>query len=89
MRRLPHQGTRHSTVDHGGTSDGVFLLLHLRVLPSSRAILLASDLLPLLSLSCGRLLGRMAAPPRLRVEESSRARKGRGGGRTDLRSGPG
>jgi hypothetical protein len=27
MRRLPHQGARHSTVDHGDASDGVFLLL--------------------------------------------------------------
>jgi hypothetical protein len=33
-RRLTHQGTRHSTVDHGYPSDGVFLLLHLWVLPS-------------------------------------------------------
>jgi hypothetical protein len=41
MRRLPHQGARHSTVDHGDASDGVLLLLHLCVLPSSRAILLA------------------------------------------------
>jgi hypothetical protein len=35
MRRLPHQGSRHGTVDHGDASDGVFLLLHLWVLPSS------------------------------------------------------
>jgi hypothetical protein len=34
MRRLPHQGAGHSTVDHGIPSDGVFLLLHERVLPS-------------------------------------------------------
>jgi hypothetical protein len=27
MGRLPHQGARHSTVDHGDASDGVFLLL--------------------------------------------------------------
>jgi hypothetical protein len=40
MRRLPHQGARHGTVDHGDASDGVFLLLHLWVLPSSWAILL-------------------------------------------------
>jgi hypothetical protein len=33
IRRLPHQGARHSTVDHGFPSDGVFLLLHLWVLP--------------------------------------------------------
>jgi hypothetical protein len=83
MRILPHQGARHSTVDHGDASDGVFLLLHLWVLPSRRAIHLANDLLPLLSLACRRPLWRMglslslrmAAPSRLRVEESSRARK--------------
>jgi hypothetical protein len=34
MRRLPHQGADHGTVDHGFPSDGVFLLLHERVLPS-------------------------------------------------------
>jgi hypothetical protein len=28
-RRLPHQGARHSTVDQGYPSDGVFFLLHL------------------------------------------------------------
>jgi hypothetical protein len=33
-RRLTHQGARHSTVDHGYPSVGVFLLLHLWVLPS-------------------------------------------------------
>jgi hypothetical protein len=92
MRRLPHQGARHSTVDHGDASNGVFLLLHLWVLPSSRAILLANDLPPLLSLACGWPLGRMALPPTnggasqnlglkdLRVKEK--------GGRTDPRSGP-
>jgi hypothetical protein len=40
MRRLPHQGARHGTVDHDDAADGVFLLLHLLVLPSSWAILL-------------------------------------------------
>jgi hypothetical protein len=40
MRRLPHQGARHSTVDHSDSSNGVFLLLHLWVLPSRWAILL-------------------------------------------------
>jgi hypothetical protein len=40
MRRLPHQGARHSTVDHGDASNGVFLLLHLWVLPSRWSILL-------------------------------------------------
>jgi hypothetical protein len=46
---LPHQGARHGTVDHVDTSDGVFLLLHLWVLPSNRVILPANDLPPLLS----------------------------------------
>jgi hypothetical protein len=50
MRRLPHQGARHGTIDHGDASDGVFLLLHLWVLSSSRAILLANDLTLLSSL---------------------------------------
>jgi hypothetical protein len=27
MRRLPHQGARHSTIDHGDASNSVFLLL--------------------------------------------------------------
>jgi hypothetical protein len=40
MRRLPYQGDRHGTVDHGDASDGVFLLLHLWVLPSRWAIFL-------------------------------------------------
>jgi hypothetical protein len=51
MRRLPHQGARHSTVDHGDACDGFFLLLHLWVLPLSGAILLTNDLPPLLSLA--------------------------------------
>jgi hypothetical protein len=34
-RRLPHQGARHSTVDQGYPSDGVFRLLHLWA-PSKR-----------------------------------------------------
>jgi hypothetical protein len=34
MRRLPHQGADHGTIDHGFPSDGVFLLLQERVLPS-------------------------------------------------------
>jgi hypothetical protein len=38
IRRLPHQGARHSTVDHCHPSDGVFLLLHLWVLPSRWSI---------------------------------------------------
>jgi hypothetical protein len=40
MRRLPHQGARHNTVDHADASDGVFLLVHLWVIPSRWAILL-------------------------------------------------
>jgi hypothetical protein len=40
MRRLPHQGAAHSTVDHGDAFDSVFLLLHLWVLHSRWAILL-------------------------------------------------
>jgi hypothetical protein len=28
-RRLPHQDARHSTVDQGYPSDGIFLFLHL------------------------------------------------------------
>jgi hypothetical protein len=92
MRRLPHQGARYGTVDHGDASDGVFLLLHLWALPSSWAILLANDPL-LFSLACGWPLGRMAlclanggtssnlGLKDLRVQEK--------GGRTDPRSGPG
>jgi hypothetical protein len=45
-RRLTHQGARHSTVDHSYLFDGVFLLLHLCVLPSRW-------LISLLSLVCG------------------------------------
>jgi hypothetical protein len=51
IRRLPHQGARHSTVDHGHPSDGVFLLLHLWVFPSRW--LISSGDLPPLSLACG------------------------------------
>jgi hypothetical protein len=73
MRRLPHQGARHSTVDHGDASDGVFLLLHLWVLPSRQVILLRRSPSSLsLSLACGWPPGangspplRMAAPPGL------------------------
>jgi hypothetical protein len=89
IRRLPHQGARHSTVDHGFPSDGVFLLLHLWVLPSRWTISLwrsPSSLSSLwmvrmaLSLSNGgasRVLGLKI----LRVQEK--------GGRTDPRSGLG
>jgi hypothetical protein len=59
MRRLPHQGARHSTVDHGDASVSVFLLLtcvcFLQVERSfSRTISL------LFSLACGWPLGRIA-----------------------------
>jgi hypothetical protein len=85
MRRLPHQGARHGTVDHGDASDGVFLLLHLWVLPSSWVILLRRSP-PSLSLACGSLSVRMALSlslscewrrlQELRVENPSGARKG-------------
>jgi hypothetical protein len=83
MRRLPHQGPRHSIVDHGEAFDGVFFLLHLWVLPSSRVILLANDLPPTLSsLSMasranGSLSSEWRCLQQLRVEGSSGARKGR------------
>jgi hypothetical protein len=83
MRRLPHQGARHSTVDHGDASDGVFLLIHLWVLPSSRVILPANDLPPLLSSlwMASRVNGSLSCEWRrlqqLRVEGSSGATKGR------------
>jgi hypothetical protein len=50
MRRLPHQGARQSTVDHGDASDGVFLLLLLWVLPSRWSILLRRSPFSLCSL---------------------------------------
>jgi hypothetical protein len=82
IRRLPHQGARHSTVDHGDASDGVFLLLHLWVLPSSWAILLRRSPFSL-SLACGWPLGANGSPScewrrlqGLRVEDPSSARKG-------------
>jgi hypothetical protein len=81
MRRLPHQGARHGTVDHGGASDGVFLLIHLWVLPSSWAILLRrspSSLSSLWIASWCEWLSvlRMAGASGLRVEDPSGARKG-------------
>jgi hypothetical protein len=78
----PHQGARHSTVDHGDASNGVFLLLHLWVLPSSRAILLTNNLPPLLSSVCmasranDSLSSEWRRLQQLRVEGSSGARKG-------------
>jgi hypothetical protein len=83
MRRLPHQCARHGTVDHGDASDGVFLLLHLWVIPSSWVILLANDLPPLLSSlwMASRVNGSLFCEWRrlqqLRVEGSSGARKRR------------
>jgi hypothetical protein len=91
-RKLPHQGARHGTVYHGDASDGVFLLLHLWVLPLSWATF--SQMISLLfSLACGWPLGRMAlclanggassnlGLKDLRVQEKE--------GRTDPWSGPG
>jgi hypothetical protein len=82
MRRLPHQGDRHGTIDHGDASDGVFFLLHLRVLPSSWAILLRRSPSSL-SLACGWPLGANGSLycewrrlHGLRVEDPSSARKG-------------
>jgi hypothetical protein len=91
MRRLPHQGARHSTVDHGDTSNGVFLLLHLLMLPSRWAILLRRcpsavsslwmasrcEWLSLANGGASRTLGLKI----LRVQGK--------GGRTNHRSGPG
>jgi hypothetical protein len=92
MRRLPHQGAAHSTVDHGDTFDGVFLHLHLWVLPSRWSILLRRSSFSL-SLACGWPPGANSSLPSewrrlhdFRVENPSGARKG---GRTDPRSGPG
>jgi hypothetical protein len=80
MKRLPHQGARHGTVDHGDASDGVFLLLHLWVLPSSWAILLRRS--PS-SLACGWPLGangslycKWRRLHGLRVEDPSGVMKG-------------
>jgi hypothetical protein len=80
IRRLPHQGARHGTVDHGDASDGVFLLLHLWVLPLSWAILLRRS--PS-SLACGWTLGANGSLycewrrlQGLRVEDPVGARKG-------------
>jgi hypothetical protein len=82
MRRLPHQGARNGTVDHGDASDGVLLLLHLWVLPSSWAILLRRSPSSL-SLACGWPLGangslycKWRRLHGLRVEDPSGAMKG-------------
>jgi hypothetical protein len=74
MRRLPHQGARHGTVDHGDASDGLFFL---RVERSS-----FEDLSPL-SVACGWPLGANGSLycewrhlHGLRVENPSDGRKG-------------
>jgi hypothetical protein len=76
-----HQGARHGNVDHGGASDGVFLLLHLWVLPSIWAILLRRSPSSL-SLACGWPLGvnvslycEWRCLQGFRVEDPSSARK--------------
>jgi hypothetical protein len=82
MRRLPHQGARHSTIDHGDAFDGVFLLLHLWVLPSRWSILLQRSPSSL-SLACGWPLDANGSPlcewrrlQDFRVEDPSGASKG-------------
>jgi hypothetical protein len=69
MRRLPHQGAGYSTVDLGDATDGVFLLLHLWVLPSRWAILLQrspSSIYLVDGLSVRMAISvRMAVPPGL------------------------
>jgi hypothetical protein len=81
LRRLPHQGARHSTVDHGDASDGVFLLLHLWVLPSRWAILLRRSPSSLSSLWMASWCEWLSPCERrrlqdFRVEDPSAARKG-------------
>jgi hypothetical protein len=80
MRRLPHQGADHGTVDHGSPSDGVFLLLHESVLPSRWLISLRRS--PPLSLACGWPPSANDSPPlsnggaqAFRVQDPSGARK--------------
>jgi hypothetical protein len=81
MRRLPHQSAGHSTVDHGFPSDGVFLLLHKKVLPSRWTISLRRSSCSL-SLACGWPPGANGSPPlstggaqAFRVQNPSGARK--------------
>jgi hypothetical protein len=81
IRRLPHQGARHGTVDHGDASDGVFLLLHLWVLPSRWAIFLRRSPSSLSSLWMASWCEWLSpcewrCLQGLRVEDSSGARKG-------------
>jgi hypothetical protein len=84
MRTLPHQGARHGTVDDGDASDGVFLLLHLWVLPSVERSFSQTISLLSLSLACGCSLSANGSLSckwwrlhELRVEVSSSARIGR------------
>jgi hypothetical protein len=87
MRRLPHQGARHSTVDHGDASDGVFLL-HLWVLPSRWLILLRRS--PPLSVACGvRMALSSANGGTSRTFRLKILRVQGKGGRTNPRNGPG
>jgi hypothetical protein len=81
IRRLPHQGARHSTVDRGHPSDGVFLLLHLWVLPSRWSIALQrspSSLSSLWMASCCEWLCpcEWRCLQGFRVEDPLGARKG-------------
>jgi hypothetical protein len=80
MRRLPDQGADHGTVDHCFPSDGVFLLLHERVLPSRWLISLRRSSSSLSSLWmafwCERIPLRCWRCLRaFRVEDPSSARK--------------
>jgi hypothetical protein len=75
MRRLPHQGARHDTVDHGDAFDDVFLLLHLWVLLLSWAILLRRSPSSLSSLWMASQC-EWRCLQGLRVEDPSGARKG-------------
>jgi hypothetical protein len=91
MRRLPHEGTRHSTVDHGDASDGVFLLLHFWVLPSRWAIILQrspSSLSSLWMASWCEWLSPVNGGASRALGLKILWEQGKGG-RTDPRSGPG
>jgi hypothetical protein len=81
IRRLPHQGARQGTVDHGHPSDSVFLLIHLWVLPSRWLILIRRSPSSLSSFwmasrANGSLLREWRRLQGLRVEDPSGARKG-------------
>jgi hypothetical protein len=91
MRRLPHQGADHGTVDHGFPSDGVFLLLHERVLPSRWLISLQRSSSSLSSLWMAFWCERLSPPSNggaqaFRVQDPSGAKKT---GPTSHRSGMG